>query len=317
MVPDLERAVVEIFGGCNYQCQMCPQSTGRDATFVRKMPIPLFTKIIKDVAQYGTPVINLEGSGEPTMAKNLPEYIDICKQYDLPVFMFTNGANLSGTFMQTTIDAGINFIRFSIIGSTSKEYHHWMGVDNFGMILANMRETIDYIQTTGSGCQITSYHLLTTDDPTELARYINLIEQMGITGYIWKIHNWSGNIENQGRAAPVKTCGRPFVPELTVRSGGLGGQRAAVTPCCQTMGPPNEQLSVLGHLDHSSIDEVWNGPLYNNLRELHASGNMTDIEYCKNCDFLTSGEDVLVWTNDPIMRTNGILGTNIDLTAYS
>ena len=35
----LQRAVIEVFGGCNYTCQMCPQSDpGRGKDFTRKMP---------------------------------------------------------------------------------------------------------------------------------------------------------------------------------------------------------------------------------------------------------------------------------------
>ena len=45
-VPDLERAVIEVFGGCNYKCQMCPQSTGRGHDWVRKMPLDLFEKTL-------------------------------------------------------------------------------------------------------------------------------------------------------------------------------------------------------------------------------------------------------------------------------
>ena len=33
----LQRVVMEVFGGCNYTCQMCPQSNpGRGSNFTRK-----------------------------------------------------------------------------------------------------------------------------------------------------------------------------------------------------------------------------------------------------------------------------------------
>ena len=43
----LERAVVEVFGGCNYSCKMCPQSTGRETNFLKKMPLELFKDTIE------------------------------------------------------------------------------------------------------------------------------------------------------------------------------------------------------------------------------------------------------------------------------
>ena len=42
---DLKRVLMEVFGGCNYTCQMCPQFTGRDTSFKRKMPLKDFEKI--------------------------------------------------------------------------------------------------------------------------------------------------------------------------------------------------------------------------------------------------------------------------------
>ena len=37
---ELQRIVMEVFGGCNYTCQMCPQSNpGRGKGFTRKMPL--------------------------------------------------------------------------------------------------------------------------------------------------------------------------------------------------------------------------------------------------------------------------------------
>ena len=86
------------------------------------------------------------------------------------------------------------------------------------------------------------------------------------------MHNWSGNYNNSSnpRAEKKKTsCGRPFAPELTVRAGGIDGKNSAVVPCCQTLGPPNESKSVLGHLDDESFEDVYFGENYNKLRSIN------------------------------------------------
>ena len=83
----LKRVVMEVFGGCNYTCQMCPQtSPGRGSSFTRKMPLDQFKNILDQIIpKYGSPQINLEGSGEPTMAKDLYLYIDEVKKRNLPI----------------------------------------------------------------------------------------------------------------------------------------------------------------------------------------------------------------------------------------
>ena len=57
------------------------------------------------------------------------------------------------------------------------------------------------------------------------------------------MHNWSGNYENKNARVKTerRTCGRPFAPELTVRSGGKMNRTGGIVPCCQTLGPPNER----------------------------------------------------------------------------
>ena len=61
----IKRVLMEVFGGCNYTCQMCPQSTPGRILFKRKMPLKDFEKILDKITpQYGKPVIGLSGSGE-------------------------------------------------------------------------------------------------------------------------------------------------------------------------------------------------------------------------------------------------------------
>jgi len=322
----LQRVVMEVFGGCNYTCQMCPQSSpGRGKGFTRKMPIKEFKRILEElVPKYGSPQINLEGSGEPTMAKDLPEYVKAVKEKKLKCFMYCNGARLNGQFMKDVIDAGIDFIRISVIGYNKDKYREWMDVDNFDLILNNLKEIKDYILKSKSSCQLSTYHLILDNENIEFEvnEYKkNVINKIGHTGYIWKMHNWSGNYDNKNprRSTDRRSCGRPFAPEITIRAGGEIGRTGAIVPCCQTLGPPNEEKSILGHMDKQTFEEIYNGERYNKLREAHEHKKFDDIEYCKNCDFLFSDPEVLVWSNDKNAKINHMLGTKDDfiLTKYS
>jgi MoaA/NifB/PqqE/SkfB family radical SAM enzyme len=322
----LQRVVMEVFGGCNYTCQMCPQSNpGRGKDFTRKMPLDEFEKILdKIVPKYGNPVINLEGSGEPTMAKDLDKYISAVKKRNLKCYMYCNGARLNGKFMKNVIDAGIDFIRFSVIGYNKEKYKKFMDVDNFELILSNIREIKEYIEQAKSNCRIATYHLITNNEELtfEVEEYKkNIINNLDTIGYIWKMHNWSGNYENLNPRIKTerRTCGRPFAPELTVRAGGDQGRKGAVVPCCQTLGPPNEVKSILGHLDRDTFEEVYFGKKYQDLRLAHQNKNFDSIEYCKNCDFLYEDPEILVWTNDKKAKLHHMLGTDDDfiLTKYN
>ena len=199
----LKRIVMEVFGGCNYTCQMCPQtSPGRGKSFTRKMPLKEFERILDEIVpKYGTPQINLEGSGEPTMAKDLPDYVKAVKKRNLKCFMYCNGARLNGKFMQEVVDAGIDFIRISVIGYDKEKYKKWMNVDNFELILSNIRALLNYVKNSNSKCKVSTYHLITDNEKInyEIDKYKeNVISKnIGALAYIWRMHNWSGNYNNK------------------------------------------------------------------------------------------------------------------------
>ena len=50
-----------------------------------------------------------------------------------------------------------------------------------------------------------------------------------------------------------------FADEITIRAGGIEGLQGAVTPCCQTLGPPNESASVLGHFQNQTFEQIYWG----------------------------------------------------------
>lgn len=318
-VPDLERAVIEVFGGCNYKCQMCPQATGRGKEWVRKMPLDMFESILDQLP--GSPIIDLEGSGEATLAPDLPKYIEACTKRGFKTYLYTNGSKLYGQFMRDVIDAGLSFVRFSVIGYNPVKYYQWMSAERFNFVKDNAILAKEYIEQSGSDCIVSSYHLILDNDNVEyeVEKYRqNFIDPVGCEAYIWKMHNWSGNYDPLYTRDPStrKTCGRPFAPEITVRSGGIDGRRGAVTPCCQTMGPPNEAKSVLGHMDTDSLEDVYYSEAYEALRKAHTEERFDDIEYCANCDFLYDSPEVLVWSNATDASTNYMLGTKFSLEEY-
>ena len=298
----IDRAVIEVNGGCNYSCTMCPQDMrtgGRDKRFLQKMSLMEFEDNVRDCAKHGLRVVNLEGSGEPTLARNLDEYIKIVKKYNALAFCFSNGYRMFGRYMKRCVDAGLDFYRFSMIGYDTNKYnemmHNRIG-GNFDMICENIMEMQDYVEKSGSDCVVATYHLITDTDnqEEELEKYKELVKRLGVKSEIWRMHNWSGVYDNKDkRSGKINTCGRPFSPDVVIRAGGLDGHRGAVAPCCQVLGRDEE--AVLGHTSVNTIEEIWNGPAYTELREQHTTGDYPD--YCKSCDFLLDDPEVLVWTN--------------------
>jgi hypothetical protein len=198
-----------------------------------------------------------------------------------------------------------------------------MDVDNFDLVLSNLKEMQDYIKLEKKKCSVSTYHLITDNAKLdyEVSEYKkNVINKVNSLAYIWKMHNWSGNYNNENprKKTDRRSCGRPFAPEITIRAGGEEGRTGALVPCCQTLGPPTEEKSILGHMDKQTLEEIYNDTPYKKLIHAHKTKNFDEIDYCKNCDFLYDDPEVMVWTNDKKAKINHMLGTddNFILTKY-
>jgi MoaA/NifB/PqqE/SkfB family radical SAM enzyme len=312
---NIERAVIEINGGCNYSCQMCPQSNpGRHKDFLKKMSLSHFEDMVAQCAEQGLKVVNLEGSGEPTLNRDLARYVEIVKKYNAKAFIFTNGRLLKDSFMKEVIDAGLDYCRFSIIGYDATTYHEWMNSLAFNQVIKNLNDINQYVLTSNSECVVSTYHLILdqANIPYEVEKYLDIVNTMNVKTEIWKMHNWSGVYKpDYERDGKIKTCGRPFSPDIVIRAGGLNGDYGAVHPCCQVLG--QDEKAVLGHTSSTSIKDIWYGEAYEDLRNRHRTGDYPD--YCKSCDFLIDDTEVLVYTNHD-RDLYKMHGTTFDLNDY-
>jgi organic radical activating enzyme len=297
---------LELYGGCNYKCTMCPQAQGREKDFLKKLPFDVFTKIIDDALQYNLDTVSLHGSGEPTLSKDMPKYVSYIKNKGLKCVSFTNGSRLTRELSSGLIEAGIDVLRISCIGYDKKSYAHWMSVDVFDEVRNNVKLFVDLNREMGGQSEVHIHHLVTDivrkDEEVKLYRK-NWSDYTGAKSEIWLMHNWAGSEIELGyhrttvtaASGVQRSCGRPFSPLLQVRAGGLNGHSAAVVACCMVLGKDSE--GVLGHLDDQTIEEVVSGRPYSTLRNAHTDNKFNEISYCANCDQLYDLPESLVWTN--------------------
>ena len=69
----IEQLSIELAGGCNLACPMCPQAIGRENEFLGVLPFELFKKAVDEALPLGLKYVNLGGSGEPLLYKKLNE----------------------------------------------------------------------------------------------------------------------------------------------------------------------------------------------------------------------------------------------------
>ena len=303
---EIKQLDLELNGGCNYTCAMCPQEHGREKDFLKKLPLDVMEKIIDDAVSYGLESVSLHGSGEPTLNSNMPEVVKAVKARGVQCLSFTNGSKLTEDFSRRLIESGIDVLRISAIGYDRESYAKWMSQDFFEDVRNNVKRFVEINRELGSHSQVHLYHLAIEPEQieSEIERYQkNWVEYTGALAEIWMMHNWSGTYdspyhrEDMVASKQKRSCGRPFSPLLQVRAGGLDSHHAAVVACCMVLGRDSE--AVLGHLDTNSIQEIVAGETYSNLRQMHSQGRFDEIPYCKDCDQLYDLPESLVWSNIP------------------
>ena len=254
----------------------------------------MFLEVLDQLQDSKCEEIYLEGSGEPTMNKKLPDFVKAGSDRGFKMSFITNGFWFKDDLMKRTVDAGMHFARFSVTGYNPELYEKEMSKNAFYEVMDNANDAIGY------GADIGSYHLILDNDNIdyEVNEYItNWIDHVpNVKASIWKMHNWSGQLDVDWRIGKRKrSCGRPFSPDLIVRAGGIGDMQGAVVPCCMVLG--QDSKAVLGHLSHQSIEQVWYGDEYNKLRKAHEMHDFDSIDYCKDCDMLYETPEALVWSN--------------------
>ncbi|MAF49582.1 MAG: radical SAM protein [Rhodospirillales bacterium] len=306
-VPDaikIKQLDLELNGGCNFKCRMCPQADGRDRDFLKKLPAAVLEKILDDAMQYGLDTVSLHGSGEPTLNSDMADAVAAIKARGLKCVSFTNGYKLDEKLSGRLIDAGIDVLRVSAIGAERQAYHRWMSMDVFDEVRDNVCRFAEL--AAGTKSEIHLYHLITDAERVEIeaaAYRRNWVDYTGAFAEIWMMHNWSGGYASPYARADLtdasakRSCGRPFSELLQVRAGGLDGHHGGVVACCMVLG--KDGTAILGHLDDQSIAEVVSGAPFEALRAAHRDGRFGDISYCKDCDQLYDFPDALVWSNIP------------------
>ena len=106
---------IELTTRCPLLCKMCIRSESTEWQF-QDMPLEDFKKILPYLKDVETVV--LEGWGESLLHKDLSECIRLVKKEGSHVGFVTSGMGLAKNRVSELIEAGIDFVGFSIAGTT-------------------------------------------------------------------------------------------------------------------------------------------------------------------------------------------------------
>jgi len=110
---------IELTTRCPLQCKMCIRRESADWQY-QDMPLDDFKKLLPYLTEVQTVV--LEGWGESLLHKDLPQCIRLAKKEGPRVGFVTSGMGLTKHRVSELIEAGLDFVGFSISGTTPETH---------------------------------------------------------------------------------------------------------------------------------------------------------------------------------------------------
>jgi len=126
---------IEITTRCSLQCTMCIK-TARKEWHRKDMSVNGFKTIVPNLHDVKSVV--LEGWGESLLHKNLVDFICLAKTAGPEVGFVTSGMGLTPDYAHRIVDAGVDFMGFSLSGATAKTHNAIRVNSDFDALIASM-----------------------------------------------------------------------------------------------------------------------------------------------------------------------------------
>lgn len=253
---------------CNAKCVFCP----RDEMHRRQgvMSVALFRKIVDECAALGITHVRMHNYGEALLDRHLVEKIRYAKQQGiLEVGMISNGSLITDKVARGMVEAGLDAINISVDAGGKDVFDSTRIGLNYDKVVANIERLVRIRGELGKRrpkliLSFVRQHN-SADEQAFIEHWRNVADKIHIT----ELHNWAGTLN---READVNyPCYRPWLTFTVLWDG-------RVSLCCADF----DGHTILGDLNTSSIQDIWNSEAYRLVRKEHLESGGPDV--CRACD---------------------------------
>jgi len=260
---------------CNYRCVFCyqtdPRLSNKKNGHMGSMSIELFHDLI-DQLQGNVEGITLASRGEPTVHKNLSKMLEYIGGKFLATKLNTNAFLLDDATSRSILDADIQTLVFSADAASEPLYSQLRVNGNLDRVVRNVERFYEIKEreypksrliTRVSGVRFNSEQNL-NDMENFWKRFV---DQVAFVDY----NPWENVYDSSKKGIDVPCTDlwrRMFV-----------WWDGRVAPC------DVDYLTTLSEekFPDSSISEIWNGEMYQRLRQKHLDSQRKNIEPCCRC----------------------------------
>lgn len=273
---------IELTNICNLRCVMCPEITmSRKKGF---MEFETFKKITDECANHYVQEVVLNIMGESLLHPKFSEIVIYAKKHLKNVGLNTNACFLKKEISKNIIDAGMDWIRFSLDAAHKETYEKIRIGANFEMTMSNVEEFFKIRKESNSlkprvVLQFIEQKENCMEHDDFIKKWGSFLDGEDIIA-IKFANDWGGQVKDVGTfIAEIVSdvCISPWQSETILWDG-------EVVMCCVDF----DGKVKLGNIKNKSLFDIWNGPEFKKLRMLVENKDYEKLPICRACD-MTSG----------------------------
>lgn len=274
------RVTVELTNDCNVSCTFCNrQKIKMDIGYMKD---ELYYKIIDEMAEHLPIKLVPFFRGEPLMHPHIISFIKYAKSKGIgPIQMASNGLLLDDKMQDGLIEAGIDYVSFSL-DTTDEEVYKCSrlsgdlkissaNVETFGLKCKQRREA-------GLSAPTVQVSTINMEDYQKnqqefIAKWLPIVDVVRV----YEQHDEKGRLVNPDIRKKLdictdrKPCRKVFTDMIIYWDGRLA--------LCNY---DWDEKRNLGNVNDSSIQQIWNSKEYETIRGKHLSNQFRD-EICEDC----------------------------------
>ncbi|MGB5769174.1 MAG: radical SAM protein [Crocosphaera sp.] len=291
---------------CNLKCVMCPYHSSlltpnHTTDFFqskKEMTWEMMEKLAKDCGQAGITVL-IGSVEEPLLHPKLIEFIKLCREQGVPkVHLTTNGQLLDENRTKALLKAGLTSIDISIDAATPETYAKIRGA-NFNRVESNVINFLKIRDQLGISCEVRTSFVRNQDVGTDeedkfLNRWLSKVDSIFVLNMAeYQQTNMRLKKTNQGINQSIQyyqqkakgrwACLFPFI-EMAVLTDGR------IYYCIETLFRLGfeQNIQSLGDYNQQTLQEIWSGNLFQQLRQDLILNQLEKRKACKDCDMWKS-----------------------------
>ena len=259
---------------CNLSCVHCYRNLMPWSP--HDMELPLFGRIVDEIAKHPECLLKLQGLGEPAVHPQIRSFVSLLAESKVKTTIYTNGTLLERFSPHEIVELGFGKLVVSIDGIDAQSYESIRVGGNYAPLRANvarLRQTRGELKSRRPRIEIR--HVIFPNESSEALRQFRR-DWLEFADTV-KFNNLTHlSPQPRGVSAPMFRRCRDIRREFYIGSGG----QVPVCGCRFWSGTTEE---VLGDLHHATIQELWQHPTLRSIRSCHERAALDDVPFCRTC----------------------------------